>query len=116
MFAIFPLCMTEKMAEYYVKHNGTVYPNNYPLGDCHNERKTSCGFIDNVIDIFPFRIREARTDRGLEVQAKYHWHIGDKSICHCYIKPRPPQLNRRLNDRIALTRRDSINFLITSIM
>ncbi len=80
----------------YVKHNGTVYPNNYPLGDCHIERKTSCSFIDNVIDKFPFRICEVRTDRGHEFQAKFHWHVEDKGIRHAYIKPRSPQLNGKV--------------------
>jgi hypothetical protein len=32
-------------------------------------------FIDHVIDKFPFRIREVRTDNGHEFQAKFHWHV-----------------------------------------
>jgi len=27
----------------YIRSYGTVYLNNYPLGDCHHEYKTTCG-------------------------------------------------------------------------
>jgi transposase InsO family protein len=49
-----------------------------------------------VIEKFPFRIREIRTDRGHEFQAKFHWHVEDQSIRHVYIKPRSPQLNGKV--------------------
>ncbi len=49
-----------------------------------------------MIDKFPFRIREVRTDRGHEFQAKFHWHVEDKGIRHAYIKPRSPQLNGKV--------------------
>ena len=39
-------------------------------------------FVDHAIDIFPFRIREIRTDNGHEFQAKFHWHVEDKGIRH----------------------------------
>ena len=39
-------------------------------------------FVDYVIDKFPFRIREIRTDNGHEFQAKFHWHVEDKGIRH----------------------------------
>jgi len=61
----------------------------------HNQ-KNACDFIDYVIDKFPFRIREVRTDRGHEFQAKFHWHVEDKGIRHVYIKPRSPQLNGKV--------------------
>jgi len=61
----------------------------------HNQ-KNACDFIDYVIDKFPFRIREVRTDRGHEFQAKFHWHVEDKGIRHAYIKPRSPQLNGKV--------------------
>lgn len=61
----------------------------------HNQ-KNACDFIDFVIDKFPFRIREIRTDRGHEFQAKFHWHVEDKGIRHAYIKPRSPQLNGKV--------------------
>jgi len=37
-------------------------------------------FVDHVIEKFPFRIREVRTDDGHEFQAKFHWHVEDKGI------------------------------------
>lgn len=39
-------------------------------------------FVDQVIDNFPIRIREIRTDNGHELQAKFHWHVEDNSIRH----------------------------------
>lgn len=53
-------------------------------------------FVDYVIDKFPFRIREIRTDNGHEFQAKFHWHVEDKGIRHAYIKPSSPQLNGKV--------------------
>ncbi len=53
-------------------------------------------FVDHVIETFPFRIREIRTDNGHEFQAKFHWHVEDKGIRHAYIKPSSPQLNGKV--------------------
>ncbi len=53
-------------------------------------------FIGYVIEKFPFRIREIRTDNGHEFQAKFHWHVEDRGIRHAYIKPRSPQLNGKV--------------------
>lgn len=53
-------------------------------------------FVDYVVDKFPFRIREIRTDNGHEFQAKFHWHVEDKGIRHAYIKPSSPQLNGKV--------------------
>lgn len=53
-------------------------------------------FVDHIIDKFPFRIREIRTDNGHEFQAKFHWHVEDLGIRHAYIKPSSPQLNGKV--------------------
>ena len=53
-------------------------------------------FVDHVIEKFPFRIKEIRTDNGHEFQAKFHWHVEDKGIRHAYIKKGTPQLNGKV--------------------
>jgi len=53
-------------------------------------------FVDHIIEKFPFRIREIRTDNGHEFQAKFHWHVEDKGIRHAYIKRGTPQLNGKV--------------------
>ena len=50
-------------------------------------------FVDHIIEKFPFRIREIRTDNGHEFQAKFHWHVEDQGIRHVHIKCGTPQLN-----------------------
>ncbi len=50
-------------------------------------------FVDHIIEKFPFRIREIRTDNGHEFQAKFHWHVEDQGTRHVYIKRGTPQLN-----------------------
>jgi len=59
-------------------------------------QKNAIDFVDHVIDTFPFRIQQIRTDRGHEFQALFHWHVEDKGIRHVYIKPRSPQLNGKV--------------------
>jgi transposase InsO family protein len=61
----------------------------------HNQAN-AIDFVDHVIDKFPFRIREIRTDNGHEFQANFHWHVEDKGIRHAYIKPSSPQLNGKV--------------------
>jgi transposase InsO family protein len=61
----------------------------------HNQ-SSAIDFVDYVVDKFPFRIREIRTDNGHEFQAKFHWHVEDKGIRHAYIKPSSPQLNGKV--------------------
>jgi transposase InsO family protein len=61
----------------------------------HNQ-KSSVDFFNYVIEKFPFRIQQIRTDRGHEWQAKFHWHVEDTGIRHVYIKPRSPQLNGKV--------------------
>lgn len=53
-------------------------------------------FIDHIIEKFPFRIREVRTDNGHEFQAKFHWHVEDLGIRPAYIKRGKPQLNGKV--------------------
>ena len=53
-------------------------------------------FVDHVIDKFPFRIKEIRTDNGHEFQAKSHWYVEDLGIRHAYIKRAKPQLNGKV--------------------
>ena len=53
-------------------------------------------FIDHIIEKFPFRIREVRTDNGHEFQAKFHWHVEDFGIRHAYTKRGTPQLNGKV--------------------
>jgi transposase InsO family protein len=54
------------------------------------------GFVNHIIQKFPFRIQQIRTDNGHEFQAKFHWHVEDLGIRHAYIKPRSPQLNGKV--------------------
>ena len=53
-------------------------------------------FVDHVIEKFPFRIREIRTNNGHEFQAKFHWHVEDLGIRHAYFKRGTPQLNGKV--------------------
>ncbi|MFT5776678.1 MAG: transposase InsO family protein [Hyphomonas sp.] len=52
--------------------------------------------VDHIIEKFPFRIQQIRTDNGHEFQAKFDWHVEDKAIRHVYIKPSSPQLNAKV--------------------
>ena len=53
-------------------------------------------FADHIIEKFPFRIREIRSDNGHEFQAKFHWHVEDLGIRHADIKRGTPQLNGKV--------------------
>jgi transposase InsO family protein len=59
-------------------------------------RLNAINFIDHIIEKFPFRIREVRTDNGHEFQAKFHWHVVDLGIRYAYIKRGTPQLNGKV--------------------
>ncbi len=59
-------------------------------------QKNAIDFVDHIIDKFPFRIQQIRTDRGHEFQAQFHWHVEDQGIRHVYIKARTPQLNGKV--------------------
>ncbi len=57
---------------------------------------SAINFVDHIIETFPFRIKEIRTDNGHEFQAKFHWHVEDFGIRHVYIKRGTPQLNGKV--------------------
>ena len=59
-------------------------------------QKNAIAFANYVVNTFPFRIQQIRTDRGHEFQAQFHWHVEDLGIRHVYIKPRTPQLNAKV--------------------
>ncbi|MFC3052340.1 IS481 family transposase [Kordiimonas pumila] len=59
-------------------------------------QKSAIDFVDYIIDKFPFRIQQIRTDRGHEFQSQFHWYVEDKGIRHVYIKARTPQLNGKV--------------------
>ena len=61
----------------------------------HNQ-VNAIDFVNHIIEKFPFRIREIRTDNGHEFQAKFHWHVEDLGIRHRYIKKGSPQLNGKV--------------------
>ena len=61
----------------------------------HNQR-AAMAFVDYVLERFPFRVRQIRTDRGHEFQAQFHWHVEELGIQHVYIKPRTPRLNGKV--------------------
>ena len=63
--------------------------------DRHTQ-KNAIHFVNHVIEKFPFRIQQIRTDRGHEFQAQFHWHVEDLGIRHVYIKARTPQLNGKV--------------------
>ena len=64
---------------------------------CDKHTQTNAiDFVDHVIEKFPFRIKEIRTDNGHEFQAKFHWHVEDKGVRHAYIKKGTPQLNGKV--------------------
>ena len=63
--------------------------------DRHNQAN-AIDFINTIVEKFPFRIREVRTDNGHEFQAQFHWHVEDLGIRHAYIKPASPQLNGKV--------------------
>ena len=59
-------------------------------------QKNAVDFVNYVINRFPSRIQQIRTDRGHEFQAGFHWHLEDLGIQHVYIKARTPQLNGKV--------------------
>jgi hypothetical protein len=52
-------------------------------------------FVDHIIEKFPFRIKETRTDEGHDFEAQFSWHVEDHGIRHAHIKRETPQLNGR---------------------
>ena len=76
--------------------------------DRHNQ-SNAIDFINTIIDKFPFRIREVRTDNGHEFQAQFHWHIEDLGIRHPYINPPRLSSTARSSGHIELTSRSFIS-------
>ena len=72
-------------------------------------------FIDHIIEKFPFRIREVRTDNGHEFQAKFHWHVEDLGIRHAYIKRGTPQLNGKVERSHRPISRSFISSSVTKV-
>jgi len=62
----------------------------------HHTQDSSIDFINYVIEKFPFRIKNIRTDNGHEFQTKFHWHVTDLGLIHTYIKPGTPRLNGKV--------------------
>jgi len=52
--------------------------------------------VDHIIEKFPFRIKEIRTDNGHEFQAKFQLHVENHGIRLAYIKRGTPQLNGKV--------------------
>jgi transposase InsO family protein len=74
---------------------------------CQLHIENAIRFVNYVIEKFPFRLHTIRTDNGHEFQAKFHWHLKDLGINHCYIKPAIPRLNGKV-ERSHLT--DKLEF------
>lgn len=53
-------------------------------------------FVNHIVEKFPFRIQQLRTEREHEFQAKFHWHVEDLGTRHVYIKAITPQLNGKV--------------------
>jgi len=86
-----------------LKRNGmSRLPRGTRLRKVHTKRyqkhtqANAIDFVDHIIEKFPFRIKEIRTDNGHEFQAKFHWHVEDLGIRHAYIKRATPQLNGKV--------------------
>lgn len=61
----------------------------------HNQN-SSINFIDYVVDKFPFRIKQIRTDNGHEFQSQFNWHVKELGMEHVYIRPATPRLNGKV--------------------
>jgi len=59
-------------------------------------QRTSIQFIDYALSRLPFRTYVIQTDNAGEFGGQFHWHVLDKGIQHCYIKPRQPRLNGKV--------------------
>ncbi len=59
-------------------------------------QSNAINFIDHIIEKFPFRIKQIRTDNGSEFQATFHWHCHDQGLEHVYIKKASPHLNGKV--------------------
>ena len=53
-------------------------------------------FIDEVLRRLPFGVHVVQTDNGAEFQSQFHWHLESRDVRHCYIRPRTPRLNGKV--------------------
>ena len=74
-------------------------------------QNNAIAFVAYVLEKFPFRVQSIRTDRGHEFEAKFHWHVEDKSIHLVYVKLRSPQLNGKV-ERSHRTDQEEFNQLL----
>lgn len=63
--------------------------------DACNQR-SAIHFIDEVLRRLPFRVHVVQTDNGAEFQSQFHWHLETRDVRHCYIRPRTPRLNGKV--------------------
>ena len=63
--------------------------------DACNQR-AAIQFIDEVLRRLPFRVHVVQTDNGAEFQSQFHWHLESQDVRHCYIRPRTPRLNGKV--------------------
>jgi transposase InsO family protein len=63
--------------------------------DACNQR-AAIQFIDEVRRRLPFRVHVVQTDNGAEFQSQFHWHLEALDVRHCYIRPRTPRLNGKV--------------------
>jgi len=63
--------------------------------DACNQR-VAVQFIDEVLRRLPFRVHVVQTDNGAEFQSQFHWHVESRDVRHCYIRPRTPRLNGKV--------------------
>lgn len=63
--------------------------------DACNQR-AAIQFIDEVLRRLPFRVHVVQTDNGAEFQSQFHWHLESRDVRHCYIRPRTPRLNGKV--------------------
>jgi len=76
------------------------------IGDCTRIRvlkifdacnqRAAIQFIDEVLRRLPFRVHVVQTDNGAEFQSQFHWHLESRDVRHCYIRPRTPRLNGKV--------------------
>lgn len=62
----------------------------------YHRQSTANNLVSRVIDTFPFRIQQIRTDNGSEFQVRLDWHVEAFGIRHARIKPSSPQLKGKM--------------------
>ena len=51
------------------------------------DQRTAIQFLDCVLERLPLSVQLVQTDNGAEFQSAFHYHVLDRGIGHCYIKP-----------------------------